>query len=82
MENPIEEEYIKKEGKMKKLIKFGAEYFLKHVDEIFPPEIKDAEGQETRICRDCGRVGCWMATDSPKYIQCKCGNEIEISIQK
>ena len=40
-------------------------------------EIKIAQGQETRKCKDCGRVGCWTeTTDDSDYIQCKCGNEI------
>ena len=39
-------------------------------------EIKIAQGQETRKCKDCGRVGCWTETDDSDYIQCKCGNEI------
>ena len=41
-------------------------------------DIKLAQGQETRKCKDCGRVGCWTETDDPDYIQCKCGNEILI----
>ena len=40
-------------------------------------DIKIAQGQETRKCKDCGRVGCWTeTTDDSDYIQCKCGNEI------
>jgi len=25
-------------------------------------DIKIAQGQETRKCKDCGRVGCWTET--------------------
>ena len=39
-------------------------------------EIKITQGQETRKCKDCGRVGCWTEIDGSDYIQCKCGNEI------
>jgi hypothetical protein len=32
------------------------------------------------VCPACKRVGCWMNTDDPLYIQCKCGEEKMVGV--
>jgi hypothetical protein len=39
-------------------------------------------GREDLQCASCQRMGCWMYTEDPEWIQCKCGHEHHVGIKE
>ncbi len=65
---------MREEGILKENVKLGAFDCEGFKDKI--TDDKFVSGTETLKCPACKRVGCWMESEDPEYIICKCGQEV------